>query len=264
MKIGSAFLHYEWLELIWFETLHHLHHPTTHILILMIVALIDIFYVFQFTEIHLHMGRLRFLLYGCGLRFFSWTRKILSFLGDWRVSGGRVYFPLCGSLPRGAVIGWPFISLEVFDWHGGRCCCAVFVGLHNLCLSSWVCHVGLLFWLSIHFGGVIWLARWGGACFVVSRTGIQSCGSSVAVIFRSAVPRGVVILVNHSYRRTYLIGTCGVCMAMILFFMVPCWFLSVLSSYRPPIQTWVPIWIDEIVIYLILLFFCVIFRLGAT
>ena len=113
------------------------------------------FYVFQFTEIHLHMGRLRFLLYGCGLRFFSWTRKILSFLGDWRVSGGRVYFPLCGSLPRGAVIGWPFISLEVFDWHGGRCCCAVFVGLHNLCLSSWVCHVGLLFWLSIHFGGVI-------------------------------------------------------------------------------------------------------------
>ena len=106
------------------------------------------------------MGRLRFLLYGCGLRFFSWTRKILSFLGDWRVSGGRVYFPLCGSLPRGAAFGWPFISLEVFDWHGGRCCCAVFVGLHNLCLSSWVCHVGLLFWLSIHFGGVIWLARW--------------------------------------------------------------------------------------------------------
>ena len=57
---------------------------------------------------------------------------------------------------------------------------------------------------------------------MVSCTGIQSCGSSVAVIFRSAVPRGVVILVNHSYRRTYLIGTCGVCMAMILFFMVPC------------------------------------------
>ena len=75
--------------------------------------------------------------------------------GVWRVSGGRVYFPLCGSLPRGAVIGWPFISLEVFDWHGGRCCCAVFVGLHILCLSSWVCHVGLLFWLTIHFGGEI-------------------------------------------------------------------------------------------------------------
>ena len=66
-----------------------------------------------------------------------------------------VSISLCVGLPRGAVIGWPFISLEVFDWHGGRCCCAVFVGLHNLCLSSWVCHVGLLFWLSIHFGGVI-------------------------------------------------------------------------------------------------------------
>ena len=69
---------------------------------------------------------------------------------------------------------------------------------------------------------------------MVSRTGIQSCGSSVAVIFRGAVPRGVVILVNHSFRRRYLIGTCGVCMAISPFFMVPRRFLSVLSSYRPP------------------------------
>ena len=71
---------------------------------------------------------------------------------------------------------------------------------------------------------------------MMSRTGIQSCGSYVAVIFRGAVPRGVVILVHHSFRRRYLIGTCGVCMAIGPFFMVPRRFLSVLSSYRPPIE----------------------------
>ena len=65
----------------------------------------------------------------CG---FSPGRENSVISGDWRVSGGHVYFPLCGSLPRGAVIGWPFISLEVFDWHGGRCCCVVFVGFAYL------------------------------------------------------------------------------------------------------------------------------------
>ena len=84
--------------------------------------------------------------------------------GDWRVSGGHVYFPLFGSLPRGAVIGWPFISLEVFDWHGGRCCCAVFVGFAYL--------------VPLFVG----------------------------------LPRGAVVLVNHSFRRRNLIGTWGRCL----------------------------------------------------
>ena len=48
------------------------------------------------------------------------------------MSGGHVFLPLCGSLPRGAVIGWPFISLEVFDWHGGRC---LLCGVCRFCIS---------------------------------------------------------------------------------------------------------------------------------
>ena len=37
------------------------------------------------------------------------------------MSGWHVFLPLCGALPRGDVIGWPFILSEFFDWHGGRC-----------------------------------------------------------------------------------------------------------------------------------------------
>ena len=139
------------------------------------------------------------------------------------------------SAARG-LIDWPFISLEVFDWHGGRCLlCGVcricifvplFVGLPRGVVVL-VCH-------SFRRSNLI--GSWGQCCFVVSRTGIQSCGSSFAFIFRGAVPRGVVILVNYSLRRRYLIGICGVCMAICPFFLVPRRFLSVLSSYRPPIQ----------------------------
>ena len=95
-------------------------------------------------------------------------------------------------------------------------------------------------WGFATWGCYFWLARGGGACVVVSRTGIQSCWSC-----------------------SVLIGTCGVCMAISPFFMVPRRFLSVLSSYRPPIQIWVPTWIDEILIYLIQSFFNSNFRLEA-
>ena len=147
----------------------------------------------------------------CG---FSPGREILSFL---EIGACRVGMSFC--LCVGLCLVGPLLVGHSFRWRfligmGAVLVVRCLSVLHILCLCSWVCHVGLLFWLTTHFGGEICLARGGGACFVVSRTGIQSCGSSVAVIFRGAVPRGVVILVNHSYRRRYLIGTCGVCMAI--------------------------------------------------
>ena len=45
--------------------------------------------------------------------------------------------------------------------------------------------------------------------------------------------------------------------------MVPSRFLSILSSYRPPIQIWVPTWIDEILIYLIQSFFYFQLQVGS-
>ena len=65
------------------------------------------------------------------------------------MSGGRVYFPLCGSLPRGAVIGWSFISLEVFDWHGGgvvvRCLSVCIICAFLRGSATWGCCFGYPF-----------------------------------------------------------------------------------------------------------------------
>ena len=107
------------------------------------------FMYFSLLRYIIRWYRLRFLLDGCGLRFFSWTWNSVIF-GNWRVSGGHVFLPLCGSLPRGAVIGWPFISLEVFDWHGGRC---LLCSVCRFCIScafvrgsaTWGCCFGLPF-----------------------------------------------------------------------------------------------------------------------
>ena len=86
---------------------------------------------------------------------FSWTevgREILSFKD---VGACRVGMSLCGSLPRGALLVGHSFRWRFLIGMGGGACCVVFVGFAYLCLCSWVCHVGLLFWLTIHFGGVI-------------------------------------------------------------------------------------------------------------
>ena len=71
--------------------------------------------------------------------------------GDWRVSGGHVYFPLCGSpLCVGHSFRWRFLI-----GMGGGVVVRCLSNLHILCLCSWVCHVGMLFWLTIHFSGEI-------------------------------------------------------------------------------------------------------------
>ena len=77
------------------------------------------------------------------------------------MSGGHVFVWV--SAARG-LIGWPFISLEVFDWHGGRC---LLCGVCRFCI------------------------------FVPLFVGL---------------PRGVVVLVNHSFRRSNLIGSWGQCL----------------------------------------------------
>ena len=190
------------------------------------------FYVFQLTEMHYQIttacgltGRMWFAVSDVKIRtlFVIGVCRVGLVGGLWLARGGGAYCVVFGSV----IQSYRLAYLVVFVWG----------------FATWGCY----FWLALGvvwgfatWGCCFWFAFGGGACVVVSRTGIQSCGSC-----------------------SVLIGTCGVCMAIRPFFMVPRRFLSVLSSYRPPIQIWVPTWIDEILIYLIQSFFNSNFRLEA-
>ena len=86
---------------------------------------------------------------------FLLDAKILSFL---EIGACRVGMSI--SLCVGLCLVGPLLVGHSFCWRfligmGGSVVVRCLSVLHILRLCSWVCHVGMLFWSTIHFGGEI-------------------------------------------------------------------------------------------------------------
>ena len=118
------------------------------------------FYVFQLTEMHYQITT------ACGLTGRMWFAvsdvkiRTLVEIGACRVGmcfGLCVGLCLVGTL----LVGHSFCQSFLIGMGGGACCVVLRSGIQSCrvsiscCLCSRLCHVGLLCWLSIHFGGEI-------------------------------------------------------------------------------------------------------------